>query len=63
MAQAKTTGEFADRSGAGSGKALDGKQRLVLLRRDPGGPGRFAAEAQESAQRAAQGSEQLILRL
>ena len=54
MRNCKSLRQFADRDIIAAGKSLDGQQGLVLLRRQPGGPCRLLAEAQEPAQGVAQ---------
>ena len=44
MPNQKESGEIADGNGLRAGKALDGEERLVLLRRQPGLMGGRLAE-------------------
>ena len=63
MAQLQPLRELADGSLVAPGKTLDGQQRLVLLRGEPGAARGVLAEDQEAAQRMAQRGQQLVVGL
>src|SRR5437879_265494 len=61
VAQFEMVGKLADRDVVAAGETLDGKQRLVLLRREAGPPRGLGAEIQVAPQRMAQRGEALVL--
>lgn len=63
MPDLETLGQIPNRDTIPTGESLDGKQRLVLLRRDAGICRCVLAEAQKPPQRKAECGEGFILRL
>lgn len=61
MAKLQPLGQFADGGRVTAGKALDGEQRLMLLRRETGGARRFLAEMEEARQGVAEGGEHFVV--
>lgn len=59
--QLQAIGEFPHRYIVAAGETLDGQQRLVLLRRDPGDAGNLLAETEKAAQRLAQRGQQHVV--